>query len=59
MALLARVGGPADVTAAPDKAMRVLLGISHRLLPDDKVAAVIASAKTSVGVPLVGLERDA
>ena len=59
MALLARVGGPADVAAAPDKATKVLLGISHRLIPDDKVAAIITSAKSSVGVPLVGLERDA
>jgi transposase len=59
MALLARIGGPADVAAAPDKATKLLLGISHRLLPDDKVAAIIASAKSSVGVPLVGLERDA
>jgi len=59
MALLARIGGPADVAAAPDKATKVLLGISHRLLADDTVAAVIASAKASVGVPLVGLERDA
>jgi transposase len=59
MALLARIGGPADVAAAPDKAAKLLLGISHRLLPDENVAAIIASAKTSVGVPLVGLERDA
>jgi transposase len=59
MALLARIGGPADVAAAPDKAQKLLLGISHRLLPDEKVAAIIASAKRSVGVPLVGLERDA
>jgi transposase len=59
MALLARVGGPADVAAAPEKASKVLLGISHRLLVDDSVAAILASAKTSVGVPLVGLERDA
>jgi transposase len=59
MALLARVGGPADVAAAPDMATKVLLGISHRLLPADHVAAIIASAKASVGVPLVGLERDA
>jgi len=59
MALLARVGGPADVAAAPDKATKLLLGISHRLLPDDRVAAIIASARASVGVPLVGLERDA
>jgi transposase len=59
MALLARVGGPADVAANSDKARRLLLGISHRLIEDDKVAAILASAKTSVGVPLVGLERDA
>jgi transposase len=38
---------------------KLLLGISHRLIADDKVAAVIASAKASVGVPLVGLERNA
>jgi transposase len=59
MALLARIGGPADVAAEPDKARRLLLGISHRLLEDETVAAVLASAKVSVGVPLVGLERDA
>jgi transposase len=59
MALLARIGGPADVAAAPAQARRLLLGISHRLMPDDTVAAVVASAATSVGVPLVGLERDA
>jgi transposase len=59
MALLARIGGPADVAADPDKARKVLLGISHRLLADDDVTAILASAKTSVGVPLVGLERNA
>ena len=59
MALLARVGGPADVAAHPEVATKLLLGISHRLVADDKVAAVIASAASSVGVPLVGLERDA
>ena len=59
MALLARVGGPADVAAHPEVATKLLLGISHRLVADDKVAAVITSAASSVGVPLVGLERDA
>jgi transposase len=59
MALLARIGGPADVAAAPAHARRLLLGISHRLMPEDTVAAVLASAATSVGVPLAGLERDA
>ena len=59
MALLARIGGPADVAAAPDQATKLLRGISHRLIADDDVAAVVASASTSVGVPMVGLERDA
>lgn len=59
MALLARIGGPADVAAQPDQATKLLRGISHRLLDDDKIAAIITSANTSVGVPLVGLERDA
>jgi transposase len=59
MALLARIGGPADVAAAPDQATKLLRGISHRLMADDDIAAVIASAKICVGVPLVGLERDA
>jgi transposase len=59
MALLARIGGPADVAAAPEQATKLLRGISHRLLADDKITAVVASAKSSVGVPLVGLERDA
>jgi hypothetical protein len=59
MALLARVGGPADVAGQPECARKLLLGISHRLLAHDKVDAVIASATTSVGVPMIGLERDA
>jgi transposase len=59
MALLARIGGPADVAAAPNQATKLLRGISHRLIADDDVAAIVASAKTSVGVPMVGLERDA
>ena len=59
MALLARIGGPADVAAAPAQARRLLLGISHRLMPEEKVADIIAAATSSVGVPLVGLERDA
>jgi len=59
MALLARVGGPADVAAHPERARTVLHGISHGLIDTDTIAAVIASAKTSLGIPLVGLERDA
>ena len=59
MALLARIGGPADVAAAPDEARRLLNGISHRLLEDDTVEAVVASATTSLGVRPLPLEREA
>jgi hypothetical protein len=33
-----------------DQATKLLLGISHRLIPNDKVASIIASANDSVGV---------
>lgn len=59
MALLARIGGPADVAAAPDEARRLLNGISHRLLEDETVEAVVASATTSLGVRPLPLEREA
>ncbi len=59
MALLARIGGPVDVAAAPDEARRLLNGISHRLLEDETVEAVVASATTSLGVRPLPLEREA
>jgi len=59
MALLARVGGPADVAAQPQLAARLLHGQSRGLLASDAITTVLASARTSVGLPLVGLERDA
>jgi transposase len=59
MALLARIGGPADVAAAPDKARRLLYGISHRLLAAETVDAVLASATRSLGVRPLPLEREA
>src|SRR5664279_536156 len=59
MALLARIGGPADVAAHRSQAAKLLHGMSHGLMAEDKITAVLDSAGTSVGVPLVGLERDA
>jgi transposase len=59
MALLARIGGPADVAAHRSAAAKLLHGMSHGLMAEDKIAAVLDSAGNSVGVPLVGLERDA
>lgn len=59
MALLARVGGPADVAAQRDQGAKLLHGQSHGLMTQDNIAAVLDSAASSVGLPLVGLEREA
>ena len=59
MALLARVGGPADVAARRSEAEKLLRGISHGLMAKDKITAILDTASTSLGVPLVGMERDA
>jgi len=59
MALLARIGGPADVAAHRDQAARLLHGHSHGLLAQETITAVLDSAVSSVGLPLVGLERNA
>jgi transposase len=53
MALLARVGGPAEVSARPEEARAVMRGISRRLMSEDKIEAVIRSAASSAGVPLI------
>jgi len=47
------------VAAHRSAALKLLHGMSHGLMAEDKIAAVLDSAGTSVGVPLVGLERDA
>jgi transposase len=59
MALLARVGGPAEVASAPERARQVMHGISHGLLKPEKMEAVIRSAQTTVGVELLAEERAA
>lgn len=59
MALLARIGGPQDVAARSEEARQLMLGVSHRLLSEEKIEAVIDAAKASVGVPLVEQERIA
>jgi transposase len=56
-ALLARVGGPADVAREPDEAAKLIRGISHRLIKEDKIEAVLASARSTVGVELIDEER--
>jgi transposase len=59
MALLARIGGPRDVAAAPDKSRRLLRGMSHGLMDPKKIDTVIAGAGHSCGVPMLDIERQA
>ena len=59
VALLARIGGPADVAAQPREAEDLLHGIGRGLLKPEKIALVVASAKASVGLPLLPQERAA
>jgi len=59
LALLARVGGPRDVAAAPEPARKLMLGMSHRLMKEAKVEAVLESARQSVGLEMLEEERSA
>ena len=59
MALLARIGGPADVAAQRSEAEKLLHGISRGLMDKEKITAILDSAGPSVGVPLMGMERNA
>lgn len=59
LALVARIGGPVDVAERREGARNLMRGISHRLLSEEKIEAVIECAATSAGVPLVKQERRA
>jgi transposase len=59
LAVLARVGGPRDVAAAPEATRKLMIGMSHRLMKLEKVESVLLSADTTVGLPLVLNERVA
>lgn len=57
MAVLARIGGPPDIAAAPDAVRKLMTGMSHRLMKPEKIERIIASAGTTVGIPLLHGER--
>jgi len=59
LALLARIGGPKDVTREILAARKLMLGMSHRLMSEEKIEAVLISAQSSVGLPMLGQERSA
>ena len=59
LALLARIGGPKDVTRETAAARKLMLGMSHRLMSEEKIEAVLLSAQSSVGLPMLAQERMA
>jgi len=59
LALLGRVGGPADVAANPDAARKLMTGISHRLMSAEKIERVLQSASATVGLVPLPEERSA
>jgi len=59
LAVLARVGGPADVAADPDAARKLMTGMSHRLMTAEKIERVLETAAQSVGLALLAEERTA
>jgi len=59
LALLARVGGPRDVARDTAEARKLMLGMSHRLMSEEKVDAVLQCAQASVGLTMLEQERAA
>lgn len=59
LALLGRIGGPADVAADPDAARKLMTGMSHRLMSVDKIERVLQSAAETVGLVPLPEERSA
>ncbi len=55
--LLAAYGGPAEVAAAPDEVLAALRHWSRGQLTPDKRARVVASAATTLGIPMLDAER--
>jgi transposase len=58
LALLGRIGGPKQVAAAPDKARRLMRGMSHGLMDASKIDRAIHSASCTVGVALLDGECE-
>jgi len=59
LALVGRIGGPAQVAAAPEKARRLMRGMSHGLMDSAKIDRVVESAAHSLGVPPLPRELQA
>jgi transposase len=59
MALLGRIGAPADVAQRMEEARRLMRGMSHGLMSAEKIEAVLQSAQSTVGIEMVPEERAA
>lgn len=59
LALLARIGPPADVAKQKAASAKLMRGMGHGLIDEDKIERLLETAATTVGVPCEGLERDA
>jgi transposase len=59
LALLARIGPPAEVAKQLKASFRLMKGMGHGLIDESKIASFLETATTTVGVPCEGLERDA
>jgi transposase len=59
LALLARIGGPGDVARGAEEAKLFLRGMSHRLMKEERIDAIVSSAGATIGVPAIDEERRA
>ncbi len=57
LSLLARIGGPSEVAAAPAHATALLRGISPGLMKPERIAAAVSCARESLGAPMLAAER--
>jgi transposase len=59
LAVLGRIGGPADLARDTEAARRLMRGMSHGLMSDEKIDAVVRAATTTAGVEMLAEERAA
>jgi transposase len=59
LAVLGRIGGPADVARDTEAARRLMRGTSHGLMSDEKIGAVMHAATSTAGVGMLEEERAA
>jgi transposase len=56
LALVGRMGGPAEVAAAPEHAKALLRGMSKGLMKPERIEAAVRSAQSTLGAPMLRAE---